>query len=515
MRFSAVRYPEVRLGSRAHIGVISLQHECNSFAVTTTALDAFSVIDDRAALGRLRTTNTELAGATAELEQRGASVEPLLWAHALPSGPLEMDTAAVLWDRVADAIDGARTHLDALVLCLHGAATTTDGTSFDTEVVRIARALLGPDRPIALTLDLHANLTPQLAAPVQIVTGYRTNPHIDQAATGRRAAELLCATLTGALTPVISVVTCPALFPDETLRLPDGVLGEVLAPTLDTIPDGIVDTSVFPTQPWLDAAGIGFSVAAISDGDPRLAHDHGVAVCSEVWNQRERFAVPRLLGPDEALREVAGSPIRPVIITESADAPTAGATGDGPAMLNAVLGCDEPISVLASITDPAAVRRCHRHLGRRVRLSVGATLDQRWHSPVEIVAEVIGAGDGPYRLSGAGYTEMTVSHGAWAVVTTSASGAHLTLVITERPAWSGDRALWTNAGLDPDRFDAVIVRSCSDYLANYPTATATAIVADIMGATSSRLTNFSFERADPTPYPLDTSATFDPDAIIL
>jgi microcystin degradation protein MlrC len=520
---SSIRWPagdpgfaRLRLDDARRVGVALIQHECNSFARHPTGIDAFEILDGARAAAALADTNTEFGGALAEVARRGATAEALLWAHALPSGPLETAAADELLARLDSALGD---HLDALVLCLHGAATTVEGHSVDTLLVELARDRLGPDIAIAATLDLHANLTPRLAAGVDVLTGYRTNPHVDQAATGRRAVELLTAVTTGDLIAALATAGCPALFPDETLRLPDGILAEVLAPALagldrDGIVDRIVDLSVFPTQPWLDAPGIGFSVAVVTNRDRDLAEAVATALCRAVWDRRHHFEVPRLVPPAAALATAASSTRRPVIITESADAPTAGATGDGPAMIAAVLTSDEHLSVLATICDPAAVEACHQHhrdtVGEVLSITVGASLDDRWHEPVVLAARVVTVGDGAYRLSGAGYTEMSVSMGRFAVVVCATeSPGRLTLVITERPAWSADPATWAHAGVDPDDFDVVLVRSCSDYLANYPTAAETAMIADVMGAASPRLERYRFERAEVVPYPVDPNAGFD------
>ncbi len=506
------RFAELRFDDRLRIGVALIQHECNSFARHPTGLGAFEILDGATAATALAGANTEFSGALAELGRRGATAEALIWAHALPSGPLERSAAAALVDALGAAL-ADHAGLDAVVLCLHGAATTVDGDSLDLALIEQTRRHLGSGAAIALTLDLHANLTPRLAAEVDVLTGYRTNPHVDQAETGRRAVELLCATMTRQLVPTLATVTCPALFPDETLRLPDGILAEVLEPELAALPAGIVDLSVFPTQPWLDAPGVGFSAAVLTDDDRSLAESVAERICRAVWRARRRFTVSRLMEPGRALETAAASTTRPVLITESADAPTAGATGDGTAMIAAVLDGDHDLSVLATICDPEAVEACHRHHGGpetadTLLMRVGAGLDDRWQQPVTLDAVVRWLGDGPYRLSGAGYTEMSVSMGRFAVVTDTAT--RLTLVITERPAWSADPATWGHAGLDPDDFDVVLVRSCSDYLANYRTAPQIALIADVMGPASARLERYCFESADPVPYPVDPDAVFDP-----
>ena len=61
----------------------------------------------------------------------------------------------------------------------------------------------------------------------------------------------------------------------------------------------------------------------------------------------------------------------------------------------------------------------------------------------------------------------------------------------------------------------MVVRSCSDYLANYLTAPETALIADVMGAASPRLERYRYHLADVVPYPVDPNAVFDPPAHLL
>ena len=89
--------------------------------------------------------------------------------------------------------------------------------------------------------------------------------------------------------------------------------------------------------------------------------------------------------------------------------------------------------------------------------------------------------------------------GEWAVLTT---GRHH-LLISSRPAITADPATWRHAGLDPDRTDVLVVRSCSDYRANFPSAAPEAITLDLLGASAPRLEYLRFENAPRPLYPLD------------
>ncbi|HSL73329.1 MAG TPA: M81 family metallopeptidase [Ilumatobacteraceae bacterium] len=504
------RFPDRRFAPTIRVGVASIQHESNSFAPGVTHLESFRRIDGDD-LDGLAGTNTEMAGALAELTARGAVPVPLVHAHALPSAPLSAETGRQLVEWLDRSVR-SQGPLDALVLALHGAATTVDDVAFDRTLVSVAREAVGPHAVVALTLDLHANVTPELLTGVDAVVGYLTNPHVDQQRVGRRAVELLAAIMGGAVRPVIAVSTCPALFPDQTLRLPGGVLDRVISETLDelatttprSVLDAVVEIGIFPTQPWLDAPGAGFTVAVTSDGDRTAARVVAEALVRAVWERRHEFVVAELVPPGEAVRRARNVVHRPAVIAESADAPTAGAAGDGTGMLSVLIREGFSGRVLLTIVDPDAVEACHAVTpGTQVPLSLGAHVDARWSEPVELTGTVVRVGGGTHSLRGVGYEGMSVSMGRFAVVSVALLDAGvLDVLVTETPAWSADPGSWQHAGLDPMACDLLVVRSCTDYLANFPHAVAETLIADVPGAASIRLERLTYERITPPPHPV-------------
>jgi microcystin degradation protein MlrC len=503
-------FPDQGFRQGVRVGVASVQHESNSFAPGVTELDRFRIVEGPG-LDELSGTNTEMAGALAELTARGAVPEALFYAHALPSAPLSAECGRALVERFDHAVRSAGP-LDALVLALHGAATTVDDLAFDRTLVNAARQAIGPEALVVLTLDLHANVTPELLSGVDAVVGYLTNPHIDQRRVGQRSVELLAAIMSGAAQPVIAVSTCPALFPDQTLRLPGGVLDRVISARLHeimqstprTVLDAVLEIGIFPTQPWLDAPGAGFTVTVTCDRDRIAAGLIAEALTRGVWERRSEFVVPELVSPGEALRRALRVRTRPAVVTESADAPTAGSAGDGTSMLSALAREGFSGRALLTIVDPGAVESCHAAgAGTEVRLSVGAGIDPRWSEPVEVTGTVLRVGSGTYALTGIGYEGMSVSMGDFAVVAVPLRGPGvLELLVTTSPAWSGDPGTWEHAGLDPMSCDLIAVRSCTDYLANFPHASAESMIADVPGSAPPRLERLRYARIDPLPHPL-------------
>lgn len=89
--------------------------------------------------------------------------------------------------------------------------------------------------------------------------------------------------------------------------------------------------------------------------------------------------------------------------------------------------------------------------------------------------------------------------GDWAVIR---SGNHRLLVSAE-PSITADPATWRHAGLEPDRADVLIVRSCSDYRANFPASAPEAVTLDLPGPSTPRLENLEFLHAPRPLYPHD------------
>lgn len=482
------------------IGAASVVQETNTFSLNPCRLSDFTLAVGEEAAESAAGTNTEMAGIVDGLRAGGAEPHPLLRAWAMPSGPLTADAfrdlREMLLTRLAEAGE-----LDGLVLSLHGAMAAEGFPDADGQIISEVREALGPDRPLVICLDLHANLTRRMASQADGLTAYHTDPHIDMAAAGERAARQMLRILEGGRLTV-EMTKRPMLIPAETMNTDHGPLAEIRARALAEAPPGLLDLLLFPAQPWLDVPELGMGVAAVSEGDPFAVSDFANNVADRIWERREDFVMGNFLEPSAAIAAARDSMARPFLLAQSADAPTAGASGDSPALIEPLLSLAPGLVSYATAVDPAAVDVCHRAgAGAEVALAVGAGLDGRWHPPVQVTGTVTGTGDGSHRLEGAGFHGMEVSMGRFAVLAV----ANLRLLVSERPAWTSDPASFRFAGLPPEEADIIVVKSCSDFRPNYPTS-AHAITVDLPGAASPRLERLTFHRAPRPLWPLDKPA---------
>jgi microcystin degradation protein MlrC len=481
------------------IGVALVQQETNTFSLKACRLDEFTIRAGLDAGRHTSGTNSEMGGAVDAIGREGHEPVPLIYAWALPSGRVDDVAFARLRTMLTESIAAAGP-LDGLVLALHGSMATATTDDADGAMIEAAREVAGPI-PLVVGLDLHANVTRRMVATADAIVGYHTDPHVDMADTGGRAARLVIAMAAGRTAPVTVLAKRPMIVPAESMNTTTGPLAGFRREA-DALAD-VLDVSFFPVQPWLDVAELGLGVLVTTDGDAARARDLAESFAGRIWEDRHRFVVPRLRTPAAALTAARASRTRPFIVAESADAPTAGAAGDSPAMVAALRTHGAGLKAVVPVVDPAAVDRClEAGRGAVVDLEVGASIDRRWWKPVPLHARVEGFGEGPYRLEGAGYTGLTVDMGRWAVV----RDGDIVVLLSERPAWTADPATFRTAGIDLAGVDVLVVRSCSDFRPNFPDAANEAVTLDVPGPATPRLDTLTFSRAGRPLWPLDPFA---------
>ena len=101
--------------------------------------------------------------------------------EATPAGPLTAEAYRELTDRLLAAIDGAGL-VDAVLLALHGAMVAVGESDADGVLLERVRTLIGQHRPLVVSLDYHANVSPRMASAADALVAYRTYPHVDQRA---------------------------------------------------------------------------------------------------------------------------------------------------------------------------------------------------------------------------------------------------------------------------------------------------------------------------------------------
>lgn len=377
------------------IAVAGFAHESNTFASQPTTLADFDIQSGQDMLDANADTYHEIAGYIVAAAEQGMELLPLLSAGATPAGPVTTPAYEEITGRILSGLAelGA---VDGVLLALHGAMVVEGFGHGDAETVRRVRAQVGPEVPIAVTHDYHANIPPQLVEDADILIVYKTNPHIDQRERGIQAATILARTVRGEVKPRMHLAKPEVLFNiyfHNTSVAPMRPLMQQ-AIDLETRP-GILGASVAAGYQYADVDWMGPSVVVVTDGDPNLARTESEAIAEAMWQIREQLVL-NVPGPTEAVELAMASDRRPTTLLDFGDNIGGGSAGDSTFVLEQLLalGAD---GWVVTIWDPAAAQQCgSAGIGGQVELSVGGKTDTEHGATQSVRGTVRTLSDGIY-----------------------------------------------------------------------------------------------------------------------
>jgi len=452
---------------------------------------------------------SELNGFYQAAREEGVTLLPTLYTCSVSSGRVPRHTLNELLRILSEQIE-RQPACDGVVFALHGAWAAEDNDDPDGEVIEAIRRQVGPDVPIVVSLDSHANITRKMAEHVQGIVGYRTFPHIDHMETGYRAAKLLFSIVRNEIRPHLHVRKVPMIVQAENHQTYSGPMFELWKEATAGEQNGdSIATSLFAVQPWLDVEEMGCSVVVVGENDDRAAAEAS-RLAGMMWAKRETFDVPLYTVAHIVEQVLEERPVGPVIVSDSADSPGAGSPGDSNHVLRQLLAlhAEEKWRCLLSMVDaPAARQAAAAGVGSRVRLTVGHTISRGTGTPLEIEGTVTRLGDGKFRFGGGAVANMEATMGVCAVVAIG----KISLLLMENPTFTGDPAMYRSVGLEPSEADLVLVKSASQFRAEYEPLSAHIYILDTPGASTPNLKSLSF-RSIPRPmYPFDDPAA--PDSV--
>jgi len=388
--------------------IAAIKHESHTFNRRPTTLDVFrrqGYLRDAAVVQRYRGTGLEMAGFIDAAEARG-------WDYTTPiavsAGSGGRVAAAALAEFIAVLEDGLRRAmpLDGVLLALHGAMAAEEEDDPDGLILQRVRGILGPEVPVHVTLDPHANVSDRMAAQASVLISYRTNPHTDHYETAQRAATLLARAFAGQVVPRSVVARAPTLVGFDRARTHTGhgpmIDAMARADAAERTVPGVWHVSINGGFSHADVHDAGPSVTVSGSADQATLQSVADAIMAEGFRRRAEETV-RLLTVEEAIdiarRGAAGGP---VIIADYTDAPGGGACGDHTGLLRAMIEAGLTNAAFGAIFDPqaAALARAAGP-GARIMLRLGGWIDPDFSgTPIEMTAEIRLLSDGAYVHTG-------------------------------------------------------------------------------------------------------------------
>jgi len=477
----------------ARIAIGGFHHETNCFVDAKTDFAYFASHRDRPPLCYgpdvvkwLTGTTFALWGFMKDMAPRHELV-PLLWTSGGAGGMVTRDA----FERITSSLVGRLSEampVDAVYLDLHGAMVTEDFEDGEGELLRRVRAAVGPDVPVAISLDYHANVTPQMVECSDALIAYRTYPHVDRVETGQYAARAMARLLERGRPAGRALRKAPFLIPLNgqcTLVDPSKrVVG------MTRVADGdVLNLSYLAGFPPADLHWCG--PAVIAHAWTQEAADRAAdAMLREIERSEASFA-EEMVSPEEGVARamaIARTAKRPVVIADTQDNPGCGGTADATGLLKALVDADAQGAVLGFLCDAQGATAAHAAgEGATIRIALGGRSGPEGVTPFEAAFRVAKLGSGKMRTDGAVSGGRDIDLGPMALLTVGG----VSVAVTSKRMQAYDQAPFRHLGVEPAQQKILALKSTCHYRAEFEPIAAAVIVVLAPG----------YYLADPTAYP--------------
>ncbi len=482
--------------------VAMMEHETNTFSPVLTPLSRFGNPDvptGEAVYRQFKGTGTGIGGFLDVADAEGMDIVTPIAGNAAPSGLVDTQAYNAMCDAICEAIIAG---CDVCFLDLHGAMVSEMTDDGEGTLLRRIRNL-APDLPIAVSFDLHANITQEIVDNCSVLVGYKTYPHIDMYEAGEHAGRIMVRALKGEVKPVMAWGQRPILA--QTLRMghDDHPMGPMIDMARQEEANGLLAASVFGGFPLADIHDAGLSVVVVTDNDLAAAEAACNRMLSEAWQQKEEWIFhSEPLG--ETIARAKQITEGPVILLDHADNSASGGTQDTVAVLKEVIDQGLEDVVMFGICDPAAVRELEAAgVGSEITIDLGGKVDMPEiglnGDPLRLRGKVRAITDGDFVISVPMGRGTTTSMGKTAVLDTG----KVQIVVCSNHTEPYDLGCFRSIGIEPTTKRYLILKSRIHYRAGFQAIARHEIPCNGVGVTSSDNNLFTFKNVRRPIYPLD------------
>ncbi len=484
-------------------------HETNTFSRLLTNKQAFRdryVLRGDDALAARGEANTELAGFLDAGRAHGWHLEHVLSAAAGPSGKVERAAFEWLCDPIVAAVE--RGGFDGILLGLHGATVLDFSDDGEGEILRRLRGVCGEDIPIAITLDSHANVSPEMCSLADIVVSFRTYPHIDMRETGRRAGAILQRTMAGEIRPRTIRVSCPMLEETNGGRTDIGPMIERLARASEYEERAdVFAVSINAGFASTDIADVGPTVLVTGQGDLAAHGAFAETLAEDIWARRHEELNDYLTVEAAAAQAAGFDPGKgPLVIADYADNPGAGAYGDSTALLGALIDQRIGNACFGPMVDGDTVQELHgAEVGEVTRVVLGGKIDPAFGGgPLTLEGELVSMSDGRYVGDGPILGGLSRSFGPSAVLRVD----DIEILIVTISKQILDLQQFKSFGIAPEHKSVVGLKSMQHFRAAFEPIAGRVIVCDSGALCTVKYERLPYRNVRRPIFPLDEGAVW-------
>ena len=481
-------------------------HETNTFSKLPTTLDDYRrrfLVEGAAIVPKFKGTRNEMGGYIDCAAKYDWEPVYAVAANATPSGTLTKETWETIRDIILDTAKKAG-KLDGICLSLHGAMVTETEDDAEGALLEALRAIVGPDVPMAATLDLHANATTRMARNANALVSFRTYPHVDGYERSIQAAALVQEAMEGRKKPRCLLVQ-PAMLEgaDHGRTTAPGLMRDLLAKAdgYEKEP-GINVVSIQVGFTWSDIPYTGPSIAVSHEpgAEPR-AKAIAAAMIDEIWKRRDESSSDYRSIADGIAAARAGTGKKgPLVIADGTDNPGGGGYNDTTPVLQALLDAGIENVAYGTIFDPRTVQQAMKAgVGATIDVELGGHTDESMGKPVKAQAVVKMLSDGTFRNDGPMNAGVETQMGPTAVLRIGG----IDVVTISSRVQTIDLQVFLSQGIDPVAKSVVVVKSVQHFRAAYGPIAREIVLVDSGGICSPDISRLKFKKLRRPIWPLD------------
>jgi microcystin degradation protein MlrC len=481
-------------------------HETNTFSKLPTTLDDYRrrfLVQGEAIVPKFKGTRNEMGGYIDSAAKYGWEPVYAVAANATPSGTLTKETWETIRDVILDTAKKAG-KLDGICLSLHGAMVSETEDDAEGALLEALRKIVGPDVPIAATLDLHANATIKMATNANALVSFRTYPHVDGYERSIQAAALVQEAMEGKKSPRCLLVQ-PAMLEgaDHGRTTQPGQMRDLLAKAdrFETEP-GINVVSIQVGFTWSDIPYTGPSIAVSHEpGAEARAKAIARELIDDIWRRRgEMVSGYRPVADGIAAAKAGVGKKGPLVLADGTDNPGGGGYNDTTPVLQALLDAGIENVAYGTIFDPKAVQQAMKAgVGAEIDVELGGHTDESMGKPVKARAVVKMLSDGTFKNDGPMNAGVETQMGPTAVLRIGG----IDVVTISSRVQTIDLQVFLSQGIDPATRSVVVVKSVQHFRAAYGPIAREVIVVDSGGICSPDISRLKFRKLRRPIWPLD------------
>ena len=437
---------------------------------------------------------------------------PIAITALYPAGPMAAGLFADLVGEIEAGLAAAGP-LDAAYVVLHGAMVAEGDDDPDGTLLALVRRLVPRPAPVVATLDLHANVSEAMVEAVDLIVGYRTNPHVDQGARGEEAATALRLMLAGEAAPVTAFIRLPLCPPTVTLltaEVPYGTLIDRGQRRLAEAGGRLLNVSIFGSFVFSDTRHNGVEVLVAAREPAHLAEARALAaeLARVAWETRQGFT-RRLTPLAEAVALAQTRDRAPLIFSDAGDNPGGGGSGRTTELLQALALAGAEDVLYGSLFAPGIAAAAHAAgVGVVIEARFNAAGGKDFDRPFSAAAEVVALGDGMVTGRLGLYAGRRLVLGPTAALRIGG----VTVVVISSRAQTADPVFFEMLGLDIAAARTVVVKSRGHFRAGFEHffAPEQVMEVDTAGLTSPVLERFTWQGLPRPVFPLDPKTSWAP-----